>query len=911
MQYSQPAKSSSPAAPEAGSDAAGSRIASERRSDANGAAPASNGLAQSWDGVTSSRPKVLGKFLYVGEEKLYLRGVTYGTFRPGEDGGDYPDWARVESDFTQMAEHGINCVRTYTPPPRYLLDLAACHGLRVLVGLPWEQHVAFLGESAIARSVEQRAREGVRACLGHPAVLGYAIGNEIPASIVRWHGRRRVENFLRRLYEAAKDEDPGGLVTYVNFPTTEYLQLPFLDFHCFNVYLETDRQLEGYLARLQNVAGDRPLVMAEIGLDSRRNGEARQAESVEGQVRLAFAAGCAGAFVFAWTDEWHRGGHDVEDWDFGLTDRERRPKAALAAVSRAFGEVPFSPDAEWPKASVVVCACNGADTIRWCLEGMDALDYPDYEVIVVDDGSSDETAAIARECGYPAISTPNRGLSSARNTGLEAASGEIVAYIDCDARPDRDWLRYLAASFRATDRVGIGGPNLPPPDGWVADCVANAPGGPVHVLLSDREAEHIPGCNMAFRRQQLLEVGGFDPRFRAAGDDVDICWRLQENGGTLGFSAGAVVWHRCRDSVRAYWRQQIGYGKAEALLERKWPERYNVGGHHSWGGRLYGNGVPQGLLRRWRVYYGRWGTGLFQAMYRTDGPALSSLALMPEWYLVIVLLSALSALGALWSPLLAALPLAIAASALLVAQAVGGARRASRTSLRRRDRRLRAIFLTTGLHMLQPVARLWGRLRSGLTPWRWRGPATRAFPRPASWMVWSETWHPLESWVAALEDLLLRSQTVLIRGGDFDRWDLDLRGGLFGKARILTAIEEHGHGKQLVRFRAWPWPTRAGSLSAATLASLAIGAALGGATYAAAVLGLLLALAVGAALLDCARATGSAKRAVDGLAENALRGELEHAHRAASHLPVAMAPARGQVADTATTGDKVADTAGV
>jgi hypothetical protein len=185
------------------------------------------------------------------------------------------------------------------------------------------------------------------------------------------------------------------------------------------------------------------------------------------------------------------------------------------------------------------------------------------------------------------------------------------------------------------------------------------------------------------------------------------------------------------------------------------------------------------------------------------------------------------------------------------------------------------MLLTTFLHMLQPSARLWGRLRSGLTPWRWRGPAGRSWPRPASWMVWSETWHPLESWVASLEDALLRSQTVLIRGGDFDRWDLDLRGGLFGKARILTAIEEHGNGQQLVRFRVWPRPTRVGLLSSTLLALLAIGAALGGAHLAATVLGLSLVLVVSAMLLDCARATGSAKRAADGLAERALRGELE------------------------------------
>src|SRR5213078_2590105 len=162
------------------------------------------------------------------------------------------------------------------------------------------------------RSIEARVRVGVRSCAGHPAVLCYTIGNEIPAPIVRWYGKRRVEQYLERLYRAAKQEDPEGLVTYVNFPSTEYLELPFLDFVTFNVYLEAQRTLDAYLARLQNVAGDRPLVMAEIGLDSRRNGEDVQATVLGWQVRTAYSGGCAGAYVFAWTDEWHRGGFDID-----------------------------------------------------------------------------------------------------------------------------------------------------------------------------------------------------------------------------------------------------------------------------------------------------------------------------------------------------------------------------------------------------------------------------------------------------------------------------------------------------------------------------------------------------------------------------------------------------------------------
>jgi hypothetical protein len=418
---------------------------------------------------------VRGKFLAVGHTKLQLRGVTYGTFEPTPDGQPYPDQPTVDRDFANMAANSFNCIRTYTVPPCWLLDLAREHGLRVLVGLPWEEHVAFLEHRDLARSIAQRVRSGVAACAGHPAVLAYAIGNEIPSGIVRWYGRRRIQQHLRRLYEVAKTADPGGLVTYINYPSTEYLDLPFLDFAAFNVYLERKRDLSAYLARLQNIAGDRPLVLAEVGLDSRTHGEIGQAINLDWQIRRASRAGCAGLFLFAWTDEWHRGGYPIEDWDFGLTRRDRSPKPALVSARAAFEDGPLSPDRPRPRMSVVVCSYNGASLIRDCLEGLREQTYPDYEVIVVDDGSTDATAAIATSYGVQVISTENQGLSSARNVGLEAATGEIVAYTDDDARPDPDWLLYLAAAFQSSEYVGVCGPNIAPPgDGPVAECVANA-----------------------------------------------------------------------------------------------------------------------------------------------------------------------------------------------------------------------------------------------------------------------------------------------------------------------------------------------------------------------------------------------------------------------------------------------------
>jgi O-antigen biosynthesis protein len=702
-----------------------------------------------------------------------------------------------------MAAAGVNAFRTYVPPPDWLLDEALERGMHVMVGLAWEQHVAFLDEPEFAQGILARGAAQVRECEAHPALLCYVIGNEIPASIVRWHGKERVEGFLERLFWEAKAADPEGLFTYVNYPSTEYLELPFLDLAAFNVFLEDEATFESYLARLQNLCGDRPLLITEVGIDSRRNGVEAQARGLEWQVRHSFGTGAAGVFVFSWTDEWHRGGHEVDDWDFGLVDRERRPKPALEAVRAAFATAPFDPAGPWPRVSVIVCTHEGAQTLPECLGGVDRLTYPDFELIVVDDGSSDDSAAIARAHGATVVEIDHRGLSAARNAGIARASGEIVAFLDDDAYPDPDWLHYLAASLG--DHGGVGGPNIPPEDGLVAECVAAAPGGPIHVLTSDREAEHVPGCNMAFRKDALERIGGFDERFQVAGDDVDVCWRLQEAGWTLGFSAGAVVMHRRRDSVRRYLKQQLGYGKAEALLEEKWPNRYNRDGSSRWSGRIYDSPASAAAGKRAMVRYGTWGSGLFQSVYEPAPGRPANALLAPEFLLVLLMLLGVSALGALWAPFLLALVPLFAGAGALAWRALASAWQANPRvpgypALQTFERRC----LTATLFLLQPFARLAGRLRNGLSPWRRRLRPGAAAPRPRTVEVWSETWRQPQSYVQSLQDSLAARGGYVRSGGPFDRWDLDLRAAPLGGVKIRTAVEEHGGGRQMLLARIWP-----------------------------------------------------------------------------------------------------------
>jgi glycosyltransferase involved in cell wall biosynthesis len=752
------------------------------------------------------RPRVLGPSILLGEEKLVVRGVTYGTFAPRPDGWRFPDRETIRRDFEAMRLAGINTVRTYTAPSDAVLEEARRAGLRVLVGVHYDARDCLFHRRSLWRQAEAAVRDVVRRCRLYPdVVLAYVVGNEVPPLTVRFHGRRRIERFLHHLYRVAKEEDPEGLVTYGNYPSTEFLQVEFFDLYTLNVYLLQPHTLSRYLDRMMIQAKGKPLLIGEIGDDTLRSGEEAQARLLDWTIPLVLDKGVAGLCVFAWTDEWHVGEHDVRDWAFGLVDRERRPKPALETVRRRYLESPFARrHGPWPRVSVVVCNYNGAETLDETLTSLERLDYPDYEILLVEDGSTDESPRIGERHAprVRMIRQENRGLSVARNVGLAEATGTIVAYIDSDAFADRDWLRHLVIAMESGPFVGAGGPNLTPAsDGLTAQFIALCPGNPTHVLRDDVRAEHLAGVNMAFRRDALLSIGGFDPVHRRAGDDVDICWRLEDARMELAFSPAAIVWHHRRPSIRRYLKQQGGYGEAENQLVHKHPERFNLGGYIRWKGRIYLAAHRVTRFSRPFVYHGRFGVAPFQSLYQKDPSIFADLPRTVQWYLVAafhVLLTPIS----LW--FLFAAGLMFAASAWFAFEEAISVQVPFPLTRRQAWRK---VWVIGSMNFLHPVVRWWGRVKAAWKTTHPLAPLHRLHwmrPRfslreavhfvrsgPQTRRYWGVGAGPREALLRRLQADLKGRRVAAVLGEDWDSYDLELGGTIWAAGRLTTATEQY------------------------------------------------------------------------------------------------------------------------
>jgi GT2 family glycosyltransferase len=772
-----------------------------------------------------SSVRVRAKFFFEGERKFFIKGVTYGPFAPDPAGDFFGTPERARKDFALMSGIGVNLLRVYYVPPRWFLDLCREFGLRVMISIPWAEHVEFLNQARIRREIEKTVRQAVQQNAGHEAIFGYLVGNEIPSPMVRWLGAKRVTYFVEKLINIARAADPRPLYSYASYPPTEYLLPQNVDFYTFNVYLERRVDFEKYLARLQNLAEDKPLVLGEFGLDTIRNSEERQAEILDWHLECVVKGGAAGTIFFSWTDEWFRGGHEILDWAFGLVTRDRVPKKAFHILKdKLVGDASITLRVklrEYPLVSVIVCSYNGGKTLKDCLESLDRLNYPHYEVVLVDDGSKDNTREIveafkrsrsnhgaSNPSGFPLpnfidIVQPNMGLSYARNAGAAAATGEIFAYTDSDCMADPDWLYYMVGTLLSGDYAGVGGPNISPPAvNWVQAAVAAAPGGPNHVLLSDVVAEHIPGCNMAFYRWAFEKVGGFDVEYRKAGDDVDFCWRLQQEGQVIAFSPAAIVWHYRRFTLQAFRKQQEGYGEAESMLRFKHLIFFGPTGTAKWKGTIYGAPRFTWLINRPIIYHGVFGHGLFQSIYPTPQSDIAAYLSSIEWVALTVFILVLSVAF----PVLRIVPYLMFAGPFLVALSY-----MIHARLESKFDTILARLLVTFLALTQPLGRGWARYFTWL---KFKRTPEAVISSPETHLAqsapgrsvsrlnfWNENGVGREQLLSEVLSLLETEGWRYSTDTGWKNWDVQIYGNFWWIVRLRTVTEYHGGPKCLTRVR--------------------------------------------------------------------------------------------------------------
>ncbi len=746
-----------------------------------------------------------GKFIFHNEEKIFLKAIRVG---------------KSAFDLNLLKETNANTVWLEDPTPERV-DLFLSLGFYVVLDLGFREvlQARFVGDFAAEKRWQSQVLESLEHCAVLPKVVAVDLGAGHSSGHQKLLGRscwlRMLRKALRGIRKTRGDKllpctfavyregsqfkfGHDFAITDIGETFHQIFDLP-IDFASFEFADEDLTDLRNSLARMQITCYDLPLIAHIRPSDSESLSLSRQAHTLDGQIRLGFSAGCAGVVIGSWQDGRTK---------CGLIDSAGNPKPALKAAAMAFSQSPFSPIQPWPMISIVICAYNSEETLDECLAGCAVLDYPDFEVITVVDRSPDQTEAIAngwaQKSGYKVIiQESNRGLSAARNAGAQHATGEIIAFLDADAFPERDWLRFLALKFLHTKYAVVGGPNLNPLHASeISDCVDKAPGNPGLVMLDSEACDHVAGCNLAVRREFFNTIGGFTDSYRGGGDDVTFCWRVICQGGALGFAPGAMVWHYRRRTIRQFLKQQRVYGRGESALERDWPERFNSLGHQ----------VAPERLPGWKRSQPAPVGGMYQP-YSSGANFLLTIGKMPEFFLINLVLFGLAGLTAFWREFSIFIWLCGLGLALWVAPAMIEAKRAP---LRRPMLRLRMI--TGFLFMAQPLARAYGRWGTGMTPWRNRLRPTvpsanssgfiRLFlSRPLIFPLkkqfetrdFQKTRRLEEEQIEAVTAQLRFNLVPFSRGDSNQSWHLQIEGGVFAGARGSVSLDPPS------AWRFWPF----------------------------------------------------------------------------------------------------------
>jgi len=485
------------------------------------------------------------KFLSRSGHKFFLTATRLDGFGTTLDLNEKLKLRRRLEDFKAAHTTGLILTEEQSQPA---LDVVAAAGMVAIVELAVESG-DLVDASRFADLVSRVAHAG-NVYRSHPGLMGYLIdcpvkpdtGPEGPCPLAVKTVRRQ----LGTLVGILKQHAPNALVSIKHRQATPAPPLAEEDFLYCSTTRAQRRELRPWIESLHRLAGQRP-VMIEF---------AQASSGQDHAVAEAFAAGAAGVVAPSVPVPPSR------DW---LGIRMLRPAERMPFTSLESAGPPQPRNC--PLVSVVVCAREGERTLERCLQSLSQLAYPNLEVVIVaEGGSAGVSKAAAPFPQVRVIGQSSQGLGAARNAGVKAARGEIVAFVDPEFTVDSDWLTFMVRALQEGRLDACSGPAcVPPQTAKLAACVAAARPS----LPSTGFGAAMARSNLAFTKDALQRVGGFDRKYRGFDADVDLCRKLAGSGVKLGYSPVALVWNLRSNPVRKFLSRQGSYGCCDAKAGRR------------------------------------------------------------------------------------------------------------------------------------------------------------------------------------------------------------------------------------------------------------------------------------------------------------------------------------------------------
>jgi len=512
--------------------------------------------------ITPPTIRVHGKFISRDGGKFLLKA----TRLPGVAGAlDLSEKLALRRRLDELADANVNTLVLTEAQAESVLGVAGRAGLSALVELAIARQDLISPEAV--RLAIARVAQTVSILRGYPGLIGFVIDccdDDLALAPPALEGLRRGLAGLARTIHESRGNELIGLARRPRIPAiaNDGHQLSQILSRAVGedlTYVRLARiepaDFATAILAIHRLAGVRPLVI-EFGEEWAAHAEV---------VGRAFGLGAAGVVAPAHQPSVPPGWQHVPMPSAG----EPPPFANLNGSS-----IPLPKGT--PMVSVVVVAHDDQRTIAACLESISQVHYPNYEVIVVDDGSRDLTAEIAAGVNgagrIRVIRQRHGGIGAALNAGMRAARGPLIAITRADCVVDADWLGLAVRAIAEGRLDGCGGPIYP--SAAVSGIAARAIASLTNMLTTDAPGMHatmLNDRNMVVRKASLIAAGGFDARFIDGAAAADLAARMVEAKMTLGWCPAGLVWCDARVGVAEYYRRRIADGRAAALLARKHP----------------------------------------------------------------------------------------------------------------------------------------------------------------------------------------------------------------------------------------------------------------------------------------------------------------------------------------------------